>query len=191
MLSVAVRPRIAAADAWQLSIASGLAARSACAVHAPAALKWPNDLVAGDGSKLGGLLIETTIDTDRVATAVIGIGINVNWPRAEMPAEIAATATSLADLAGNPVDRVQLLGTLLDELDAEVVAIEAGISPVVRYREVCATLGTEVAIETATGRLRGSAIAVDDRGALVVETSAGPVAVSSGEVVRLRAGAPA
>ena len=191
MLSVAFRPRIRAADAWQLALASALAARSACAALAPVALKWPNDLVADDGAKLGGLLLETTIDAEELTAAVIGIGINVNWARAEMPPEIAAGATSLRELAGAPIDRADLLARLLDALDDELVAVEDGSSPVPRYREVCATLGTDVAVETADGRVEGRATAIDDDGALVVETDGGPVAVTSGEIIRVRAGAPA
>jgi len=191
MMSVAIRPHIAAPDAWQLALAAALAARVACEAWATVALKWPNDLVSDDGAKLGGLLLETTIGGDRVTSAVIGIGINVNWARDEMPAQIAAGATSLGELAGVPIDRVELLAALLDALDAELVAIEAGRSPVARYRDVCATVGSEIAVETASGRVEGRAVAIDDRGALVLETAAGSVALTSGEIVRVRTGAPA
>ena len=190
MLSVAVRPQLAAADAWRLGLAAALAARSACAAVAPVALKWPNDVVSDDGAKVGGLLLETTIDGDRVSSAVIGIGINVNWPRAEMPPEIAAGATSLGEIAGAPIERADLLSALLDALDAELIAVEAGTSPVPRYRELCATLGNEVGVETATGRVEGRAIEVEDGGALVIETATGHVALTSGEIVRVRTGTP-
>ena len=190
MVSVAVRPRISAANAWQLGMGVALAARTACSPLAPIGLKWPNDLVAGDGAKLGGLLIETTIGDNRVATAVIGLGINVNWPRFEMPAEIAADATSLGELAGTEIDRADLLGGFLDALDDELTALEAGRSPLARYRSACVTLGTDVAVDTSDGRIEGRALEIDDRGALVVETAAGRVALVSGEIVRLHAGAP-
>jgi BirA family biotin operon repressor/biotin-[acetyl-CoA-carboxylase] ligase len=190
-VSVAVRPRLAAGVAWQLAVAAGLAARTACAQHAAVDLKWPNDLVSPDGAKLGGLLVETTIDGERVTSAVVGIGINVNWRRAEMPPEIADGATSLADLAGRPIDRVTLLAALLDELDAELIALEAGRSPLARYRDACTTLGSEVAVETSTGRLTGRAVEVNPHGALVVDTGSGRVALATGDVVRLRPGAPA
>ena len=191
MLSVAVRPRMAAADAWQLGLAAALAARRACAAMAPVALKWPNDIVSDDGEKVGGLLLETTIGGDMVTTAVIGIGLNVNWRRAEMPAEIAARATSLSDLAGVPIDRADLLTSLLDALDDELVAVEFGRSPLERYRQVCATLGTAVGIETGRGRVEGQAVEIDERGALVIETLGGRLALTSGEIVRVRSGAPA
>lgn len=191
MVSVAIRPRIAAVDAWQLGAAAALAARDACGAFAPVALKWPNDIVALDGAKVGGLLLETTIDAGRVGQAVIGIGLNVNWARADMPVEIREDATSLCELAGVAIDRVELLNALLDALDTELIALEAGSSPLARYRDACVTLGTEVVVETARGRVEGRATGIDDAGALVVETRAGWIALTSGEILRLRTGAPA
>jgi len=191
MVSVALRPRIAAADAWQLGMSAALAARTACSAIAPVGLKWPNDLVADDGSKVGGLLIETTVEGERVTAAVIGVGLNVNWSRSEMPATFASGATSLADLAGIELDRVELLGRLLDELDTELIALGSGSSPLPRYRDACVTLGTDVGVDTADGRIEGRATGIDGGGALVIETATGSVALTSGEIVRLRAVAPA
>lgn len=190
-MSVGIRPRLAATNAWQLGLAAGLAARSACAAIAPVWLKWPNDLVAGDGRKLGGLLVETAIDGEALTEAVIGIGINVNWAISEMPDEISATATSLASLAGSEVDRVALLGHLLDELDDEVRHIESGRSPLPRYRAACLTIGATVAVDVGTHEVRGLAMGIDEHGGLQVRTADGLVTVATGEVVRAGAEAGA
>jgi len=40
-------------------------------------IKWPNDIYIGD-KKVAGILIENSIQTNLIATSVIGIGINVN-----------------------------------------------------------------------------------------------------------------
>lgn len=185
-VSVALRPQLGVADAWMLAVAAALAARAACSTFTRVDLKWPNDVVSPDGRKLGGLLIETAVDGDRIADAVIGVGINVNWRRSEMPAELAATATSLTALTGGVVPREALLAALLDALDAEVVALEAGISPLTRYRAACATLGTDVEVETGSSRVIGRAIDVDVDGALVVETGDGQVHLATGEIARVR-----
>ena len=172
--SVALVPDLAAADAWRLGLATALAVADACATVAPVALKWPNDVVAAaDGRKLGGLLIETMAEADRLRGAVLGIGINVNWLRAEMPAELRDHATSLADLAGEPVDREALLASLLDALEAEITAIEDGASPLERYRARCSTLGSTVEVEAPRAALTGRAIDLDPTGALVVEDGDG------------------
>jgi BirA family biotin operon repressor/biotin-[acetyl-CoA-carboxylase] ligase len=190
-MSVAVRPRLAAADAGRLGMAVALAARAACLAVTDIDLKWPNDLVAPDGRKVGGLLLETLVDADRVSGAVIGIGINANWPTSELPDELIGSATSLGDLAGTSVDRGALLERLLAHLDAELSALEAGEDPLDRYRRACATLGRGVTVEVGGRTVVGMAVAIDASGALVVEGDEGTETITSGEVVRVRAAVPA
>lgn len=186
MASIALRPRLDAREAWQLGLAAALAAAEACGTVAPVSLKWPNDLVSVDGKKVGGLLIETIFSGERMTGAVVGVGVNVNWARAEMPAEIAADAISLADLAGAPVDRVALLRSLLEALEAEVSALENGQSPLARYRAACTTLGELIAVATPDGSVSGRAVDLDATGALVIEADDGRHVVASGDVVQVR-----
>jgi BirA family biotin operon repressor/biotin-[acetyl-CoA-carboxylase] ligase len=190
-VSVGLRPGLAAEAAGLLIPAAGLAAHAACASVAEVGLKWPNDVVAPDGRKVGGLLVEVASEGDRLRHAVVGVGLNVNWARADLPDELRATATSLCELAGRPVDRVALLRRLLEALEAEVDELEQGRSPIPRYRAVCRTLGARVTVDTPTGSLVGRALDVDEDGALVVEADGARVAVTNGEVVRVRAGSGA
>jgi BirA family transcriptional regulator, biotin operon repressor / biotin---[acetyl-CoA-carboxylase] ligase len=187
-LSVALRPALGAGEAWQLGLATALATLEACsrASRADLALKWPNDVVTADDRKVAGLLLETVTSGAGLTGAVLGIGINVNWRRAEMPAEIAERATSLADEAGADVDRVALLDRLLDELDDEITAVEAGRSPLARYRSACVTIGREVTVTTASGLLQGRAVALDEIGSLVVEDAEGRHVLSGGDVASVR-----
>jgi BirA family transcriptional regulator, biotin operon repressor / biotin---[acetyl-CoA-carboxylase] ligase len=185
-MSVALRPRLASADAWQVGIAAALATAVACEEVAPAHLKWPNDIVAADGRKIGGLLVESIAEGEQLRGAVVGIGINVNWRRAGMPDEIRRTATSLADLAGGEVDREAVTHRLIEALAAEIEAIETGTSPLPRYRERCATLGTEVLVATADGIVSGRAIDLDPTGALVVQADGGRHVLATGEVLGVR-----
>ncbi|MEO5986506.1 MAG: biotin--[acetyl-CoA-carboxylase] ligase [Candidatus Limnocylindria bacterium] len=186
-LSIGIDLGIRARDAWQLAAAAGLAVRDACLAVAPLGLKWPNDIVSAEGHKVGGVLIETSIDGEVVTSAVIGIGLNVNWPRSEMPDEIRDHATSLAELNGRPIARETLLADLLDALDREVVAMEGGRSPLDRYRAACTTLGAEIEVDTGDRRVVGRAIDLDAGGALVVESGGRRERLASGEIVRLRA----
>ncbi len=190
-VSVGFRLRLTAATSSLISLAAALAARDACGSVASIGLKWPNDLVSSSGAKVGGLLIETELEGDLIATAVIGLGINVNWRRVDMPPEIASVATSLADEAGAAVDRAALLARLLDALDDEIVQLEDGRSPLDRYRAACVTLGTDVEVEAGGARVWGRAVDIDAGGALMVQTTDGPVTLTSGEIVAVRAGAPA
>lgn len=190
MVSLGLRPRLPADGAWGLGPATALAARRACMSVAPVDLKWPNDLVAGDGGKLGGLLVEVASEAQRVRQAVVGVGINANWPPEEMPSELQGIATSLSAVAGRSIDRVELLRRLLEALEDELVGLEAGRSPLPRYREACVTLGRAVIVDTPSGRIEGFAVELDDRGALVVDAGGSRISVASGEVARVRPGVP-
>ncbi len=185
MCSVGVRPRLAARDAGLLGAAVALAVHEACAPWAALSVRWPNDLVAADGLKVAGLLLETAVVGDTLAHAVIGIGINANWARAEMPDEIRDSATSLAELSGGPVERVELLDRLLRALDGELGALEAGRSPVDRLRAVSWLDGRRLAVDAGEATVHGTGAGIADDGSLLVDTAAGRLALSHGEVVRV------
>jgi BirA family biotin operon repressor/biotin-[acetyl-CoA-carboxylase] ligase len=88
-----------------LTLALGLAAAEAIARSTGIAcdLRWPNDLML-DGKKVAGILVQL-VD----ATAIAGIGINVN--HAALPAELEAT--SLRMHAGQELGREDILIALL------------------------------------------------------------------------------
>ena len=193
MVSVGIRPGLEAADAWLLGAATALAVRDACRSVLPPTkrdglgLKWPNDVVDESGRKLAGLLLETAITGDLVSEAVLGVGVNVNWPLTEMPSEIAERATSLMDVGGGAVDRVALLRSYLTGLAGEVAGLEAGISPLERYRAASWLTGRDARISAGgrilAGRVRG--VAAD--GSLELETPGRLVSIAYGEVVQVGA----
>lgn len=84
-----------------------------------AQLKWPNDVLVA-GRKLAGILIELQGDLDGPSTAVIGVGINLNLPKALIEA-IEQPTTDLNTISGNLINQNVLLGTLLKHL-AEVLS---------------------------------------------------------------------
>lgn len=193
MLSVGVRPRIDAAGAGLLGIGAALAVRDACAALVPRAdlrVRWPNDIVTADGRKLAGLLVETAVEDGRLAEVIIGIGINVNWPLADMPAEVRDRATSLLELAGDPIDRVALLSAVLEALDGGLAGLERGESPIARLRAASALEGRRISVDVGSERLEGTAAGISDQGLLLLDTDAGRVALSVGEVVAVRDAAP-
>ena len=86
-----------------LTLAAGLAVRGAVSMLVPVALhlKWPNDLLAPDGSgrKLGGILTETRVDGPVIADAVIGIGLNLFTPVGGWNVDAAARPAALDEFA--------------------------------------------------------------------------------------------
>ena len=149
-------------------------------------LKWPNDVLIGDG-KLAGILAEQS-----AGAIVAGAGINVSTRRSELPVE---TATSLL-LAGAPdLHRDRLLCAVLAEFERLYLAWSGSPSPGDpdaaglrdRYRSCCITLGRQVRAELpGGGAITGTALDVDEAGSLRLRTPDGPRTVSAADIVHLR-----
>jgi BirA family transcriptional regulator, biotin operon repressor / biotin---[acetyl-CoA-carboxylase] ligase len=180
-LSVGIGANDVPMTAWGwLPLAAGLAVVDAVrSAGVEAALKWPNDVLAGDG-KLAGILSEVA-----GSTIVVGIGLNVTLRGDEVG---EPTVASLAGLGVVDPDRTQLAAELLARLAERVSAWRAGDARIkAEYRSWCATIGSTVRAELPDGReVVGTAVAVDDEGRLRIDTPDEPVAVSAGDVVHLR-----
>jgi len=188
---------------WRLGAIVSLAMAEACEVAGglrPGAihLKWPNDLVMIDHStgqvrKLAGVLGETQAIGTPEATAVIGIGANIDWARDRFPAELAGTMTSLSDLSpGRLVDREVAIDVFLQRLEGLVAALRTGEFPAEAWSHRQLTNGMIVMIDQPDGSTdRVVAEDVDiETGALLVrgtdEDATRPVVV--GEIRHLRVG---
>lgn len=185
LVSVLLRPALRAEHLHRTTIATALAvvdALEAVAGLAPA-LKWPNDVLV-EGRKLAGVLAEADLGAgSEVRAVVVGVGVNVDWPR--LPDELAATATACNLAAGREVDRAALLSAFLTDLDARLDAPPQVL--LADYRAHLATLGARVRVDREREAIAGVAVDVDDTGALLVETGPGSVvAISAGDVVHLR-----
>ena len=141
-------------------------------------LKWPNDLQL-DGRKLGGILCESVLGA--APFLVIGIGINVGQTEQDFPDELRSHATSLALKAGQVIPRSEVAGALARQLLREAGRMAAPLDQ------------DELARLLAHDALRGHAIAIDDEplgtalgineeGALLVHTGYGVQLVRSGTV---------
>ena len=146
-------------------------------------IKWPNDILA-DGRKLVGILTEMSAEMERIHYIVIGIGINVNIGADEFAPDIQDTATSLAILAGHPIDRRQLLAAILREMETLYGAVQReGFAPVFEaWRALSVTLGQEVRVLAPGETFEGRAVDIDEAGALLVDTPAGRRRVLAGDV---------
>jgi BirA family transcriptional regulator, biotin operon repressor / biotin---[acetyl-CoA-carboxylase] ligase len=165
-------------------------------------LKWPNDLViredsSGGARKLAGVLGETHGLGTSDPQAVIGIGVNVDWSRAEFPPELASGMTSLSEVAGDRlIGREPLAAAFLTILAPLVDDLRAGRFAADAWRARQLANGLPVRLEWPDGTAETvTALDVDaDSGALLVRPvgEAGPVrAVLVGEIRHVRLGAGA
>jgi BirA family biotin operon repressor/biotin-[acetyl-CoA-carboxylase] ligase len=197
LVSVGLRPRgLLATHAWRLpAIASLAMLGAATSLLGPTAdrlaLKWPNDLVAihhGRLRKVAGVLGETGLAGDRVDVAVVGVGVNVDWPKGEYPAELAERMWSLSEASGRRrIDREALLGAWLERLEPLYQRLLDGDFDGLRWVDAQITTGAAVTVETDAATVVGTGVGVDrESGSLLVRTGPGqPLqAIAVGDVVR-------
>jgi BirA family transcriptional regulator, biotin operon repressor / biotin---[acetyl-CoA-carboxylase] ligase len=106
----------------ELALLGGVAAAQAVedATELSAQVKWPNDVML-DRRKVGGVLAEA-----RDAEVVLGIGLNVNQTRSELPLDAPTEPASLRTVTGETYDVAAVLGSLLFRLEVLYDAWVAG-----------------------------------------------------------------
>jgi len=157
-----------------INYAAALAVRDVLSDYAGISVRWPNDLYIGQ-KKVCGILVE-----QRNGWFALGIGINVNHQALDFPAMLRHRAGSLAMSTGIHLNRRDLFTRLLERLDVAVLQIRSGVSSNLREDWICACdiIGKRIR----RGAVSGRVAAVDEGGALLVQTASGMRRVTSSDI---------
>lgn len=186
-LSAVIRPPLPLVDVPPMTLAIGVGLCDAArAMGAEVALKWPNDALVR-GRKLAGVLVEAHSQGQRLETVVVGIGVNL--AAGCLPPELAATAITLEDAVGAPIDRAAFIEQLLAHVETWIDRyVASGLSAVApAWRDRMAS-GISARVTTAGAELLGEVAGLDGDGALLLRDSVGRLhRVRSGDVEVIRA----
>jgi BirA family biotin operon repressor/biotin-[acetyl-CoA-carboxylase] ligase len=148
-------------------------------------LKWPNDVTI-NGDKVAGILIDASIESNKIDYLVIGVGINFKIKPDKITSQIKTGQKKygIATLVkqgktGNPVKLVQ---QFLLELELHYNNVISGSTGNIRkeWMKRSLTIGKSVTITTTSGTIKGKAVGIDKTGALLLS--------SRGKVQRVLAG---
>lgn len=200
--SVLVLPSLAPAQVHLLSLAAALAVADTIdeLLHTEGGeglvqVKWPNDVLI-DGKKVCGVLLEGSLDSDRVLWAIAGIGLNVNsapsamvrglGPEQRLDWKGRPQPLSLSEHLGHEVPRAPLLAGLLCSLTRRwTEAGSPGVLNDLRARDALAGRQVEVFAGPPDNEpvVAGEAAGIGPEGQLLVLESTGRmVPVFAGEV---------
>src|SRR5579864_8575238 len=183
-VTIILRPTMPLNEVPRLSLVAGVAAAEALETVAPGrvALKWPNDvwlanseLTAGAGDltpgpfpkgkgsknawrKAGGIIAEAVTDgSQRLQCVLLGIGLNLNLAREQVPSELRDKATSVLIATGRRCDRIALAGALFKRLDTRYMETEAQGFGVIRplWEHFSALTGRSVVVVDTGTRISG------------------------------------
>ena len=170
--SIILRPSISAASAPQIPLLAGVAGANALAraTGLDARLKWPNDIFV-HGKKVAGILSEMEAEGLRTRFIILGVGVNVNWPKEDIPPDLREIATSLRAEAGREFPRAEVAAEFFEELEREYgLFLKEGFSS--RLREEWNRLSWVnqkwVTITMMERKFEGQVLGLDTDGALLL-----------------------
>jgi BirA family biotin operon repressor/biotin-[acetyl-CoA-carboxylase] ligase len=143
-------------------------------------LKWPNDILY-KGRKLAGILLEISGDAAGPCSVVVGIGLNVAMPP---DTSIDQPWTDIKTIQPAAADRNRLLALMLNRLMPLLADFEQFrfVAYRDRWQALDAYKGREVAVSLGPELILGTAVGVDDSGALLLDTEVGRRSFNGGEV---------
>lgn len=153
-------------------------------------LKWPNDILI-DEKKVGGVLCESFKQDSTETCAVIGFGINVNLSESAFPKELEQMATSLQIHAKHPLDRDQLIQSIIPSLEqgCETLSRQGPAACHLAYSSRCSTLGKDIQAQFPDGTtLKGVAQSIGEQGQLQMMASPTDAQGQSARIVDVHAG---
>ena len=184
-MTLLLRPEILPENASMLTLVGAMALTDAIdsLTTSSCRIKWPNDIVLNE-KKLCGILTEMSTEVDYIQYVVIGIGVNAN--QTEFPEEIREIATSIYLEEGKKINRAAIVAKYLEEFEKyyDIFQKTQDMSGLIdQYNQILVNRDRTVRVLDPKGEFTGTALGIDERGELLVQTDDGAVVkVYAGEV---------
>ncbi len=175
-MSIILRPNILPINAPQLTFTAGVAAAQTIKDEygLDIGIKWPNDILI-ENKKVCGILTEISTEQDAVDYIITGIGIDANIDVDLLPQELRETTTSIKSELDHDISRMILVQKFLGNFEKMYDEFNKGNFQYIlkKWRQFSKTIGREVEIRKGTEVIRGEAVGVNSKGALILELKEG------------------
>ena len=190
-MSCILRPSIAPNEISRITLLAAIAVAQAIRDFSSleVTIDWPNDIMM-DQKKLCGILTEMRAEQDSVDFVVLGIGINVNSSKSELPKGASSIREELHRRGGKIIlSRVELTKKVLERLEEYYNLMKSeGFEPIIDiWKDLSVMIGSRVKVSLHDKTFEGLAHDIDPDGALVVRTESGVLEkISSGDVAMVK-----
>ena len=134
-------------------------------------LKWPNDILMKE-KKVAGILLDTSIQSNKIESLVLGIGINFKINQHKLANRIKKTPNfyGVDALVKKNEKPITLVKQFLYELENIFQLIGSGHAKkiITEWTMRSSTIGKNISVTTNKNKITGKAIKLDDDGALVI-----------------------
>ena len=134
-------------------------------------LKWPNDVLLKE-KKVAGILLDTSIQSNKIESLVLGIGINFKINPRKLANRIKKTPNfyGVDTLVKKNEKPLTLVKQFLHELENIFQMIDSGHTKkiIMEWTMRSSTIGRNISMTTNEGKITGNAIKLDNDGALII-----------------------
>lgn len=132
-------------------------------------IKWPNDIFAGD-NKIGGILIENSIQGQSIVHSIVGIGLNINQQKFESP---LSRATSFFKRASREFSLEEVMQELFSQLEKRYLQLRQQRIDMLQKDFMKKLFRVEELspFSSAGKKFRGKIVGITAEGKLIIETS--------------------
>ncbi|MBM7557164.1 biotin--[acetyl-CoA-carboxylase] ligase [Halanaerobacter jeridensis] len=182
-LSCILRPDLKPVLATRATYLSSLALAKTIAelTNLDPKIKWPNDVLL-NGAKVSGILTEMGAELDQINYLIVGLGINANIDKKNLPVEVQDRATTLYHELGQKIDRIKFVQYLLKFIEESYRQINDFNALLEEWKKYAYTIGKKVVVSSARNKISGIAIDIAEDGALILEVDGQEKKVYSGDV---------
>ena len=189
-MSIVLRPQVEMDKVPQIALVSGLATAESISPYISSStvgIKWPNDVLIGT-RKVSGILLETGVPSASTPAVILGIGVNLNLSKEELPEDLQSKATSVLMASGNRVDRLEFTDQILGQLERRYQDWTQGgfASLCDDWQQLSVLSGRKVRIEDPHGGYSGTVEGINADGLLRIREEKGEqILVVAGDVTVL------
>jgi len=174
-LSIILHPKFDISYTTLFPIASSLALALAIenTLRIKPELKWPNDVTI-NGKKVAGMLVDITVQSNKIESLILGVGINFKIDEKKVNKSLKGTpnfygASSLIK-KNETKNSIVFIQSFLFELEQIFEQLNQGNlkSIIKRWSNRSSTIGKKISISTSDKKIVGKAVKIDSDGALVI-----------------------
>ncbi|MBT8251877.1 MAG: biotin--[acetyl-CoA-carboxylase] ligase [Nitrosopumilus sp.] len=153
-------------------------------------LKWPNDVTI-KGKKVAGMLVDVSLESNKIESLVLGVGINFDVDVKQIEKNLKDTPNfyGVASLREQKIKIKPkiLVQTFLLELEKiyELLNRKQTKSIISNWSKRSSTIGKKVELNTIEGKIKGDAVKIDDDGALIVSEKNKTSKIIAGDIIHL------
>ena len=148
-------------------------------------LKWPNDITI-KGKKVAGILVDTSIESNKIESLILGVGINFKIKQEKLKKIIINSPNyyGATTLVKKNESALHLVQQFLYELEVIFQWINSGLTKkiIVEWTKRSSTIGKNISIINDKKIVTGKATKIDNDGALIISKNKKSTRILIGDV---------